>query len=264
MALFAVPLTYLMFVSWTRASNELQTARLELAGSALGPLVIDLGQAVNGNTVTVPSSVAAISQHLNATGDPLKVRPALEAVEKQWKAAEAASDKSAAAREMGAKVGELWEAISMASGMVLDPDVDTYHLMLGFAQALPQVNANFHELAVIASHAQKGKLEQAEAYRVAGLSALILRDADLIKMALHDIKEANAEAGKRLAPTEGWVPAYENLAKQAVESIAGGKEGLATFAALGASFQSASIATSEEAKRWATSSTRASRCAPTS
>ena len=250
--LFAVPLTYLMYVSWTRASNELQTARLELAGSALAPLLVDLGQAVNGNAVTAPSALGAIGQKLTATGDPLKVRPAFEAVEKQWKANEGAADKAKAAREMGEKVGALWEAVIMGSGMVLDPDVDTYHQMLGFSQALPQVNASFHELAVIASHAEGGKLEPAEAYRAAGLSALILRDAEVIKSALFDIKEANAEAGKRLAPTEGWVPAYENLAKQVSESLAGGKEGLATFAALGASFQSASIATSEEAKRWAT------------
>ena len=248
--LFAVPLTYLMGVSWMRATNELGTARLEIAGGELSALLVDLGQAVNGNAVTFPSAAAAIGKHLKDTGDPLKAGPAFEAVEKQWKANEASADKAKAAREMGEKVAALWEAVIMGSGMVLDPDVDTYHMMLGFSQALPAVNANFHELAVLAETAGKGKLEPADAYRIAGLSALILRDADTIKMALGDIKEANPEAAKRLAPTEGWVPAYENLAQQAVQSVAGGKEGLATFAALGASFQSASIATAEEAKRW--------------
>ncbi len=249
--LFAVPLTYLMAVSWQRSSEELKTARLEQAGSALGPLLVDLGQAVNGKAATVPSALAAIGKHLADTGDPLKVKPALEAFEKSVAVTKGGADRARVAREAGEKVGALWEAVNMASGMVLDPDLDTYHLMLGFAQTLPQLNANFHELSLLAVRAESGTLDPAQALRAAGLAALIERDADVLKSALGDVKEANPAAGKQLVSTEGWIPAYVNLAGQVAPALAGGKEGLAAFAALGASFQSASLATADEAKRWA-------------
>ena len=253
-ALFAVPLTYLMAVSWIRASDELAVAHREHLGAVLMPFVLDVSEAAHGSGANFGVAMAALEKAVADDKDRLGVSKDVAAVRAAWDPAKATSRdarvRASARTAVDEKIAALVESVSMASGIVLDPDMDTYHAMLGFAQALPAMAADFHQLAMLSEDAGAGEFSDAERVGAAGHAALVERNAEIVKMAVEDITAANKAMGEALAISGEWVKGAEALAAESKKILAKGTEADAQFASLSSKLEAASVAAHGESKLW--------------
>lgn len=216
-----IPLMMLLYLYVSRANAYIEFAENESTGvyyhEHVNPLMDAVlqhrGQAllrlleVEDKTVT-NEAASAIEKAFNGLDkvlterDPFQLKPILSNAKEAWIDAEkTAYTETAQITAKYTKVNdalmEIRRQISEQSSLALDPDVDSYYLMVAATEKLPAMTSNLAPLRGLVAYVA-AKPDQAETIRtrIAAFMALIKRDTAEAKDALSRVQKVNPDALK--------------------------------------------------------------------
>jgi methyl-accepting chemotaxis protein-1 (serine sensor receptor) len=193
-----------MGVSFHAQLNPIMGAVLQHRGQVLLRLLDIEDKALSSEAVSkVEQGFSGFEKSLRAA-DPYKLLPLLNNAREAWADAQKSSYTETA--QITAKYTKIIDAlvvisrlISESSNLALDPDVDSYYLMLASTDKLPGMTANLAPLRGLVAYVA-AKPDQAEATRarIAAFMALIKRDSADGKDALDRVAKVNSAVIKKM------------------------------------------------------------------
>jgi DNA-binding TFAR19-related protein (PDSD5 family) len=243
-----IPLIMLLYLYVRKSNADIEFARNERVGvqyhAQIHPIIDAVlqhrGQALlrllnveeklhtDEAAKTVENGITDLDNKLQVA-DPFHLRPTLSRISDAWfKAQNDTYTETAQITEKYTKVNdallEMRRQISEASNLALDPDIDSYYLMMVSTDKLPAMTANLAPLRGLVAFVA-GNPAQAEKtrIRIAIFSALINRDRADAKDALDRVALANPEAIKKLnLQVFEMVDAYLKLIQKSImETVSG-------------------------------------------
>ncbi len=182
--------------------NPLMDAVLQHRGQALLRLLEVEDKALTNEAVSdIEKSFDRLEKVL-ATRDPFQLQAILSRAKEAWVDAEKSTyTETAQITAKYTKVNdalmEIRRQISEQSSLALDPDVDSYYLMMAATEKLPAMTSNLAPLrGLVAYVAAKPDQADATRTRIAAFMALIKRDTAEAKDALARVSKVNADALK--------------------------------------------------------------------
>ena len=198
-----VPLAMLLHLYVAKVNDDIDFGRNEMRGSATLRLINPVmdavlrqrGQAMlqlagapdpgerGAAEAAVNKQLASLEQALRAD-DPFGVLPLLPALAQAWK--DAAAGPYTDTLQITAKYGAVSSAltalrrkVSESSALALDPDADSYYLMISGTDKLPLLSENLAPVRALATYvAAHPDQREASAMRIAGFMALLRSHAD--------------------------------------------------------------------------------------
>ncbi|MFZ6818358.1 methyl-accepting chemotaxis protein [Undibacterium sp. Ji22W] len=191
-------------VSFHTQLNPIMDAVLQHRGQVLLRLLEIEDKALSNEAISkVEQGFSGIEKNLRVA-DPYKLLPLLNTAREAWDDAQKSTYTETA--QITAKYTKIIDAlvalsrlISESSNLALDPDVDSYYLMLASTDKLPSMTANLAPLRGLVAYVA-AKPDQAETIRVriAAFMALIKRDRADGKDALERVVKFNPVAVKKM------------------------------------------------------------------
>lgn len=191
-------------VAYHKKVNPIMDAVLQHRGQALLRLLQVEELAVSQQAAeAVDAGINGLAQDLKKA-DPYELSPILEKARVAWGEARSGTyTETAQITEKHTKVNdalvELRRQISEHSQLALDPDIDSYYMMMASTEKLPAMTANLAPLrGLVAYVAANPDKADATRPRIAAFMALIKRDRADAKDALDRVAKVNTDLMKNL------------------------------------------------------------------
>ncbi|MBC3806691.1 hypothetical protein H8K52_04940 [Undibacterium seohonense] len=182
--------------------NPLMDAVLQHRGQVLLRLIEVEDKALTNEAVSAIDKAFDDLEKILAERDPFQLKPILSNAKAAWLDAEKTTyTETAQITAKYTKVNdalmEIRRQISEQSSLALDPDVDSYYLMVAATEKLPAMTSNLAPLrGLVAYVAAKPDQADATRTRIAAFMALIKRDTAEAKDALARVGKVNPDALK--------------------------------------------------------------------
>jgi methyl-accepting chemotaxis protein len=225
-AAFLLPLLYLLFtvlsdrqaahqftdkevigVAAIESMKEAPPAIMRWRGAFAGASVNQAGAAERRDqeAAQADEALAKAEAHLKQSGDPLGLAPRLTALRQKWSAAKATVPKapSEGFEKADAMVGEVLAYINyvaVQSNLALDPDADSYALMLAYTSELPRLRNATSSARSIGRYLADGAIaDDAELFmKLHNADALMGDGLSRVRSAFADLRAANAPLAQTL------------------------------------------------------------------